>query len=196
MPQRRGCPPFCRCRDHSASATYFCLAEAGSEEWIPYQRVPQGQKEFYFRNKQVPGWGAKGGRPRRHEIPPASRAGSRIPGVFVSCPSQTRTAVVPGLSFLHASCKRSVHPVYLCFMGSLCLAPADPGRSRVGLCHIPPPRMLNVTRSPGRDGLCARPSAAGWRGSGPAAGFCSRSDFCLSGITRDSCLLGSEKVSR
>ncbi|XP_055656616.1 platelet-activating factor acetylhydrolase 2, cytoplasmic isoform X2 [Falco peregrinus] len=27
--------------------------EAGREEWIPYQRVPQGQKEFYFRNKQV-----------------------------------------------------------------------------------------------------------------------------------------------
>ncbi|NXK16891.1 PAFA2 acetylhydrolase, partial [Arenaria interpres] len=40
-------------RDHSASATYFCPAEAGAEEWIPYQRVPQGQKEFYFRNKQV-----------------------------------------------------------------------------------------------------------------------------------------------
>ncbi|NXS66502.1 PAFA2 acetylhydrolase, partial [Pandion haliaetus] len=40
-------------RDHSASATYFCKAEAGREEWIPYQRVPQGQKEFYFRNKQV-----------------------------------------------------------------------------------------------------------------------------------------------
>ncbi|NXG88385.1 PAFA2 acetylhydrolase, partial [Stercorarius parasiticus] len=40
-------------RDHSASATYFCPAEAGNEEWIPYQRVPQGQKEFYFRNKQV-----------------------------------------------------------------------------------------------------------------------------------------------
>ncbi|NXJ76923.1 PAFA2 acetylhydrolase, partial [Trogon melanurus] len=40
-------------RDHSASATYFCTVEAGKEEWIPYQRVPQGQKEFYFRNKQV-----------------------------------------------------------------------------------------------------------------------------------------------
>ncbi|XP_068273738.1 platelet-activating factor acetylhydrolase 2, cytoplasmic isoform X2 [Nyctibius grandis] len=40
-------------RDRSASATYFCTAEAGGEEWIPYQRVPQGQKEFYFRNKQV-----------------------------------------------------------------------------------------------------------------------------------------------
>ncbi|NXG55337.1 PAFA2 acetylhydrolase, partial [Hemiprocne comata] len=40
-------------RDHSASATYFCTAEAGREEWIPYQRVPQGQKEFYFRKKQV-----------------------------------------------------------------------------------------------------------------------------------------------
>ncbi|XP_074750615.1 platelet-activating factor acetylhydrolase 2, cytoplasmic isoform X6 [Strix uralensis] len=39
-------------RDHSASVTYFCPAEAGREEWIPYQRVPQGQKEFYFRNKQ------------------------------------------------------------------------------------------------------------------------------------------------
>ncbi|NXL35138.1 PAFA2 acetylhydrolase, partial [Glaucidium brasilianum] len=40
-------------RDHSASVTYFCPAEAGREEWIPYHRVPQGQKEFYFRNKQV-----------------------------------------------------------------------------------------------------------------------------------------------
>ncbi|XP_010178013.1 PREDICTED: platelet-activating factor acetylhydrolase 2, cytoplasmic-like, partial [Mesitornis unicolor] len=40
-------------RDHSASATYFCTAEAGGEEWIPFGRVPQGQKEFYFRNKQV-----------------------------------------------------------------------------------------------------------------------------------------------
>ncbi|NWU92014.1 PAFA2 acetylhydrolase, partial [Upupa epops] len=39
-------------RDHSASTTYF-LTEAGQEEWIPYQRVPQGQKEFYFRKKQV-----------------------------------------------------------------------------------------------------------------------------------------------
>ncbi|NXI40279.1 PAFA2 acetylhydrolase, partial [Galbula dea] len=40
-------------RDHSASMTYFCTAEAGREQWIPYQEVPQGQKEFYFRNKQV-----------------------------------------------------------------------------------------------------------------------------------------------
>ncbi|KAM6043924.1 platelet-activating factor acetylhydrolase 2, cytoplasmic isoform 2-T3 [Theristicus caerulescens] len=40
-------------RDRSASMTYFCTAEAGREEWIPYRRVPQGQKEFYFRNKQV-----------------------------------------------------------------------------------------------------------------------------------------------
>ncbi|XP_063033584.1 platelet-activating factor acetylhydrolase 2, cytoplasmic isoform X3 [Melospiza melodia melodia] len=39
-------------RDHSAATTYFCPAEAGTEEWIPFQRVPQGQKEFYFRNKQ------------------------------------------------------------------------------------------------------------------------------------------------
>ncbi|XP_053854819.1 platelet-activating factor acetylhydrolase 2, cytoplasmic isoform X4 [Vidua macroura] len=39
-------------RDHSAATTYFCSAEAGTEEWIPFQRVPQGQKEFYFRNKQ------------------------------------------------------------------------------------------------------------------------------------------------
>ncbi|XP_071623678.1 platelet-activating factor acetylhydrolase 2, cytoplasmic isoform X6 [Heliangelus exortis] len=39
-------------RDHSASATYFCTAEDGREEWIPYQQVPQGQKEFYFRKKQ------------------------------------------------------------------------------------------------------------------------------------------------
>ncbi|NXM57189.1 PAFA2 acetylhydrolase, partial [Illadopsis cleaveri] len=40
-------------RDHSAATTYFCTAEAGTEEWIPFQRVPQGQKEFHFRNKQV-----------------------------------------------------------------------------------------------------------------------------------------------
>uniref|UniRef100_A0A8C5UGJ0 Platelet-activating factor acetylhydrolase n=1 Tax=Malurus cyaneus samueli TaxID=2593467 RepID=A0A8C5UGJ0_9PASS len=40
-------------RDGSAATTYFCAAEAGTEEWIPFQRVPQGQKEFYFRNKQV-----------------------------------------------------------------------------------------------------------------------------------------------
>ncbi|XP_071432733.1 platelet-activating factor acetylhydrolase 2, cytoplasmic isoform X2 [Pithys albifrons albifrons] len=39
-------------RDHSAATTYFCTAEAGREEWIPFQQVPQGQKEFYFRNKQ------------------------------------------------------------------------------------------------------------------------------------------------
>ncbi|NWU82936.1 PAFA2 acetylhydrolase, partial [Onychorhynchus coronatus] len=40
-------------RDHSAATTYFCTAEPGREEWIPFQGVPQGQKEFYFRNKQV-----------------------------------------------------------------------------------------------------------------------------------------------
>ncbi|NXR13613.1 PAFA2 acetylhydrolase, partial [Semnornis frantzii] len=45
--------PSCCCRDHSACTTYFCTAEAGREEWIPYQEVPQGQKEFYFRKQQV-----------------------------------------------------------------------------------------------------------------------------------------------
>ncbi|NXO85327.1 PAFA2 acetylhydrolase, partial [Sitta europaea] len=40
-------------RDHSAATTYFCSAGAGTEQWIPFQRVPPGQKEFYFRNKQV-----------------------------------------------------------------------------------------------------------------------------------------------
>ncbi|XP_064028524.1 platelet-activating factor acetylhydrolase 2, cytoplasmic isoform X2 [Pogoniulus pusillus] len=40
-------------RDHSACATYFCTAEAGREEWIPYQQVPRGQKEFYFRKQQI-----------------------------------------------------------------------------------------------------------------------------------------------
>ncbi|NXA41436.1 PAFA2 acetylhydrolase, partial [Eudromia elegans] len=43
-------------RDRSASATYFCTGEAGEaprEEWIPYGRVPPGEKEFYFRNKQL-----------------------------------------------------------------------------------------------------------------------------------------------
>ncbi|NXP76673.1 PAFA2 acetylhydrolase, partial [Ramphastos sulfuratus] len=40
-------------RDHSACTTYFCTAEAGREEWIPYQEVPQGQKEFYFRKQQI-----------------------------------------------------------------------------------------------------------------------------------------------
>lgn len=48
-------------RDHSAATTYFCTAEPGTEEWIPFQRVPQGQKEFYFRNKQVPGRGFRVG---------------------------------------------------------------------------------------------------------------------------------------
>ncbi|KAF4800093.1 Platelet-activating factor acetylhydrolase 2, cytoplasmic [Turdus rufiventris] len=40
-------------RDGSAATTYSCTAGAGTEEWIPFQRLPQGQKEFYFRNKQV-----------------------------------------------------------------------------------------------------------------------------------------------
>lgn len=53
-------------------------------------------------------------------------------------------------------------------MGSLCPTPADSGRSRAGLCRV---RMLNATRTPGRNGLSAQPSAAGWQGSGPAAGF-------------------------
>ncbi|NXG48113.1 PAFA2 acetylhydrolase, partial [Psilopogon haemacephalus] len=40
-------------RDHSACTTYLCRAEAGQEQWIPYQQVPPGQKEFYFRKQQV-----------------------------------------------------------------------------------------------------------------------------------------------
>ncbi|XP_042741108.1 platelet-activating factor acetylhydrolase 2, cytoplasmic isoform X1 [Lagopus leucura] len=40
-------------RDSSAAMTYFCTAEAVREQWIPHQQVPQGQKEFYFRNNQV-----------------------------------------------------------------------------------------------------------------------------------------------
>lgn len=49
-------------RDHSACTTYFCKAEAGGsdsleaalqEEWIPFRRVQEGQKEFHFRNPQV-----------------------------------------------------------------------------------------------------------------------------------------------
>uniref|UniRef100_A0A8C9EUE8 Platelet-activating factor acetylhydrolase n=1 Tax=Pavo cristatus TaxID=9049 RepID=A0A8C9EUE8_PAVCR len=40
-------------RDSSAAMTYFCTAEAVREQWIPHQQVPQGQKEFYFRNSQV-----------------------------------------------------------------------------------------------------------------------------------------------
>uniref|UniRef100_A0A8C8SZ83 Platelet-activating factor acetylhydrolase n=1 Tax=Pelusios castaneus TaxID=367368 RepID=A0A8C8SZ83_9SAUR len=49
-------------RDHSACATYFCKVEAGEsnpleavlqEEWIPFQRVQEGQKEYHFRNQQV-----------------------------------------------------------------------------------------------------------------------------------------------
>lgn len=50
-------PPCC-CRDSSAAVTYFCTAEAVREQWIPHQQVPQGQKEFYFRNNQV--WGVGG----------------------------------------------------------------------------------------------------------------------------------------
>ncbi|NWY00987.1 PAFA2 acetylhydrolase, partial [Nothoprocta ornata] len=45
-----------RRRDRSASATYFCTGEPGEalrEEWIPYGPVPPGEKEFYFRNKQL-----------------------------------------------------------------------------------------------------------------------------------------------
>lgn len=62
--QAEGClamyplPPCC-CRDSSAAMTYFCTAEAVREQWIPHQQVPQGQKEFYFRNNQV--WGVGGG---------------------------------------------------------------------------------------------------------------------------------------
>ncbi|XP_038233670.1 platelet-activating factor acetylhydrolase 2, cytoplasmic isoform X1 [Dermochelys coriacea] len=49
-------------RDHSACTTYFCKAEPGGsdsletvlqEEWIPFRRVQEGQKEFHFRNPQV-----------------------------------------------------------------------------------------------------------------------------------------------
>lgn len=49
-------------RDQSASATYFCKLEPKEsdlsssqlqEEWLPYQRVPEDQKEFRFRNPQV-----------------------------------------------------------------------------------------------------------------------------------------------
>ncbi|XP_068935380.1 platelet-activating factor acetylhydrolase 2, cytoplasmic isoform X2 [Petaurus breviceps papuanus] len=49
-------------RDHSASATYFykpatgeSCPQAGSleEEWIPYRRIEEGEKEFRIRNPQV-----------------------------------------------------------------------------------------------------------------------------------------------
>uniref|UniRef100_A0A8D0L3T0 Platelet-activating factor acetylhydrolase n=1 Tax=Sphenodon punctatus TaxID=8508 RepID=A0A8D0L3T0_SPHPU len=50
-------------RDHSASATYFykpvpetpasAEAAAAEEEWIPFQRAQEGQKEFHFRNPQL-----------------------------------------------------------------------------------------------------------------------------------------------
>ncbi|XP_015739025.1 platelet-activating factor acetylhydrolase 2, cytoplasmic isoform X3 [Coturnix japonica] len=40
-------------RDSSAAMTYFCTAQSIQEQWIPHQRVPRGQKEFYYRNNQV-----------------------------------------------------------------------------------------------------------------------------------------------
>ncbi|XP_033013706.1 platelet-activating factor acetylhydrolase 2, cytoplasmic [Lacerta agilis] len=49
-------------RDHSASATYFCKLDPETpdfpetqirEEWLSYQGVPKGQKEFRFRNPQL-----------------------------------------------------------------------------------------------------------------------------------------------
>lgn len=74
--QAKGCLtmfpfPTCCCRDSSAAMTYFCTAEAVREQWIPHQQVPQGQKEFYFRNSQVRGGDGRNwdGQTRMDHIP-------------------------------------------------------------------------------------------------------------------------------
>lgn len=59
---------------------------------------------------------------------------------------------------------------------------------------MPPPWVLNVTRTPARNRLPAQPSTVGWPGSGPAAGSVTLRFLSL-GDYADSCLLGSRKVS-
>lgn len=72
--------------------------------------------------------GGSGWAQEESEIPPAR---------MHPCSSQSFIATVLGLSFLLGDEKNLFKLFLSCFLGSLCPAPADPGRSQAGLCHVP-----------------------------------------------------------